>query len=413
MNDTSEHIISKLQRKVGSLTEELLQAYEELNLMYDMAEMFSSLTDFDEVSKTVLGEALEFLEADKGWLVIFEKESGTLTNRARHGVNLQACSFFNANLVINVVSSGRPVLINNVREQFGLNGDASWPETLICLPLKTKEEVLGAIVLGRDTVGHIFTAGDLKLMKVLCTQSASAIKTAHLVYHLQELYEKLREHDRVRGALGRYLPSQLVDKVIRGEERLTLGGELVHVSVLFADIRGFTRIMTTMPPKKVVDLLNRYFAVMIDSVFAYEGTLDKIMGDAVMAIFGAPVAHEETELRAVQAGLMMQKEIRKLNETLISEGEQPINVGIGISTGEVICGNVGSQDRMEFTVMGDPVNVAFRLQNVANHEQVLITESTFIAIENRLDYKTHEPIKFKGKDKPIGIYEALTVKTLQ
>lgn len=410
MAEAGQELVHKLQQKVHSLTEELLETYEELNLMFDMAEMFSSMIDYEKVNQTVLLEAVDFMEADRGWLVSYNPETGLITNRNRYGVSWQVCSFFNANIVLDVVKKGKPAVINDLPEKYAIPSENGWPGALICVPLKTKDEVLGAITLGRDNPDFMFTAGDQKLLMVLCTQSATAIKNAALVTNLQELYEELREQDRIRGALGRYLPLQLVEKVIGGKEQIKLGGERVHATILFADIRGFTSIMSSMEPETVVELLNRYFSVMIDMVFRHQGTLDKIMGDAVMAVFGAPIAHEDDELRAVKAGLDMQRGIRELNDSLVQEGKKPINVGMGIATGIVISGNVGSKDRMEFTVMGDPVNVAFRVQNLADQEQVLITGSTYQHLIDQVVVNELEPIRVKGKTELIDVYEVIKLR---
>lgn len=409
MSASPEETIKKLEQKVSSLTGELVEVYEELNLMFDMAETFSSLIDYEKVNQTILEEAMDFLEVEGGWMVSYDQASEQISFRSSHGVDLRTVSYFNANFVLHVVQKGKPRLINDLSEALELPPIGKWPNAIISIPLKTKDEVLGAITLVRYKSEAMFTAGDQKMLMVLGTQSGAALKNAILVKDLQQLYNRLREQDRIRGVLGRYLPSQLVEKVIQGQEQLTLGGERVMATILFADIRGFTRIMSSMAPEKVVDLLNRYFTVMINCVFAHEGTLDKIMGDAVMAVFGAPISHENDEERAVRAGLDMQINIRRLNEDLIKEGKEPINVGMGIASGVVISGNVGSKDRMEFTVMGDPVNMAFRLQNAANKEQVLITESTYEKVNGLFKVKPLEPMLVKGKSEPIQTYEVLCV----
>jgi len=205
-------------------------------------------------------------------------------------------------------------------------------------------------------------------------------------------------------ALGRYLPHRLVKKVSIEPEKIKVDGERRTVTILFADLTGFTTMSETMDPEDVVQVVNEYFTRMLNVVFKYGGAIDKFMGDAILVVFGALETHEDDAIRATLAGIEMQKEM----ETFNKEGALPfpLSMSIGINTGPVVAVNVGTLERMEFTIMGDNVNLASRLEGVAKPGQVIVSRSTYQKIKNHIKVKKLPSVKVKGKKKPVLIYLA-------
>lgn len=215
---------------------------------------------------------------------------------------------------------------------------------------------------------------------------------------------KLREKEFVEKTLERYVSKPLAQEILSHRHELKLGGEEKDVTILFSDIRGFTALAEGLPPAAVVDLLNEYFARMVQVVGRFEGMVDKFMGDAVLALFGAPMAVGNEAMRAVCCALAMQQAIDKFNRDGEKLGRQPLAVGIGINTGPVVAGNVGSALRMEYTVIGDSVNVAARLQALAGPGEILISEETFNRVQGLVLVTACETIQLKGKTTSCKVY---------
>src|SRR5690242_20810830 len=170
----------------------------------------------------------------------------------------------------------------------------------------------------------------------------------------------LREKEMIKRAFTRYVAREVVEEILKNPENMALTGERRQVTVLFCDVRGFTPLSERMTPEEVVLLLNDFYNLMIETTFKYDGTLDKFLGDAVMAVFGAPIAHPDHSARAIRTAIAMQEGIGELGKRRRAARKEPFEVGIGVSLGEVVAGTVGTEERMEYTVIGDSVNVAAR-----------------------------------------------------
>ena len=216
--------------------------------------------------------------------------------------------------------------------------------------------------------------------------------------------EDITDVSKVKNTFKRYVSKQVVDELLDDDAKLNLGGEEREVTILFSDIRGFTSMSENMSPENVVSTLNEYFSDMIDIVFKYNGTLDKIIGDELMIVYGAPISAKDDTQRAVTTAVEMQKQITRLNNKRKKRNDMPISAGIGINRGIVVSGNIGSRDMMDYTVIGDTVNLGARLCSAAGSGEILVSSTVWKETQKHYSYKKLEPIKVKGKKNKVGVY---------
>ena len=210
-------------------------------------------------------------------------------------------------------------------------------------------------------------------------------------------FEDLSNLNKLKSTFKKYVSENIVDELLQNETSLELGGTQSEVCVLFCDIRGFTALSEKMKPTEVVYLLNHYFEAMIDVVFAYNGTLDKIIGDELMVLYGVPLKSENDAIRAVESAKQMFIALASFNDRIKAEGLPSLEIGIGINYGKVVSGNIGSEKQMNYTVIGDAVNLAARLCSHAKPGEIVISKSVFEQLEKRDGFVAHEPKNVKGK----------------
>jgi adenylate cyclase len=217
----------------------------------------------------------------------------------------------------------------------------------------------------------------------------------------------MKKEETVRTNLARYLSPQIVDQIIQKDVKVNLGGDRKVVTVLFSDIRNFTTITESRPADQLVQILNEYFTEMAGIIFENQGSLDKYIGDAIVAVFGSLIPLENSAPYAVTAAIEMMKRLPALNERWIKEYGFTMNIGIGINTGEVFLGNIGSPERMEFTVIGDTVNVASRFSGLAKPGQILMTRETLAYLGSDINYKELPATEVKGKTGKLNVFEII------
>ena len=216
--------------------------------------------------------------------------------------------------------------------------------------------------------------------------------------------EDITDVSKVKNTFKRYVSKQVVDELLGDDTKLKLGGEEREVTILFSDIRGFTSMSEDMKAEEVVKTLNSYFSDMIDIVFKNNGTLDKIIGDELMIVYGAPIQGEDDTYRAVSTAIEMQDKIRSLNKERKKNNLIPIKVGMGINRGLVVSGNIGSRDMMDYTVIGDTVNLGARLCSYAKPDEIIVSKTVWNKTKEHFNYEKLEPIKVKGKKSKVLIY---------
>ncbi len=223
-------------------------------------------------------------------------------------------------------------------------------------------------------------------------------------------YQRLIERQKrrqVEGMFGRYVSRQIRDFLVQHPEAANPSGRKERLTMFFSDVRGFTSMSEKMEPQEVQQLLSKYFTEMTTILFKHGGTLDKFMGDAIMAFFGNPLPQPDQAKRAVLMAVEMQEAITTLNQKLTAEGRRMIGVGMGINTGDVTVGNLGSKDFLDYTVIGDAVNLACRLEQNAKAGEIIITQATYDEVKDVVEAEPMEPIRVKGKSEPIPIYRVV------
>ena len=227
-----------------------------------------------------------------------------------------------------------------------------------------------------------------------------------LGYRFNAMLDELQQSQRMRDLFGRYVSKEVADQVL--ENGADLGGENVPATVLFADIRDFTTLTESLPPQQVVGILNRYYTRMVDAIVEQGGWVNKFGGDSLLAVFGAPIRQSDHALRAVNAAWAMNRALAEFNAEQIAMEMKPITIGIGISSGEMVAGNVGGKERLEYTVIGDPVNLAARLESLTKEWQtpVLLSEHTQkLLAQTKANTRVRKQVTVKGKTQPTLVYE--------
>jgi adenylate cyclase len=270
----------------------------------------------------------------------------------------------------------------------------------VYVPMKTVRTSMGILFVAGPP-GFQATDSDLRLLLSYATQTAYFLES-------KEMAEQMKEEETVRTNLARYLSPQSGEQIIDHKVEVNLGGDRKVVTALFSDIRGFTTLSETMPPDRLVTILNEYFNEMAHIIFQYQGSLDKYIGDALIAVFGSLVEVDNPVKNAVQCSVEMMKLMPLLNSKWEREHSGfRMDIGIGINTGDVFLGNIGSMERMEFTVIGDAVNVASRFSDRAEPGQILLTSSSAQVLDDTDLLRELESIKVKGKSEGQRVYEVI------
>lgn len=245
--------------------------------------------------------------------------------------------------------------------------------------------------------------------------SITPIITMYSVALLKNIYSIVttdKTSEMLKHAMGKYVSKDVMKKVISDIDKLKLGGVRTVVTILFVDIRNFTQISEELSPQEVSSILNEYFSTIEPIIGKYHGIVNKYMGDGLLAVFGEPIKNSQHAMNAIKCGIEIVDKVKILREKLILEGKPVINIGIGINTGEVFAGNIGTEERLEYTVIGDNVNLAYRIEayNQILKTQFLISDSTYEFVKDYVDVVKLSHVSIKGKSKPIDIYEVLSIK---
>jgi len=268
----------------------------------------------------------------------------------------------------------------------------------LCVPLfASGGEVLGVLYADTITRPAAFSEDEARALQAFAGLAAVAIGRARSA-------DEARRAREIRASFERFFAPSVAAAIANGPERAALGGARLPVAVLFGDIRGFTRLAQSTAPEELAGLLGDYFAAMVDAVFEHHGTLDKFIGDAVMAVWGAPFPLPDAADRALAAAHTMREELARQNARRQSEGKPLIEAGFGLSYGEVFAGNIGSERRLEYTVVGDAVNLAARLCEMAGPGEILVDDALATRLSSRFGLEAMAAVKIRGREGPVRAF---------
>lgn len=402
------------QMQAGANTPEILQQFWKLThenyllrLLFDAAKLLQSKMSVDDIGTAMLELAFRIEAVERGFVMMMDEEGAVLRQSEvkyrRPALSEQPQIILSRSIVDRMRTSPKPILISDLGEDERFSGSESMKvsglRSAMCAPLASAQtgRLYGILYVDNMEKTAAFSPEEMNVFAVIASQAAAAVEnvTAH---------QRLIEQESRRRALERFLSPEVVEMVAANPQDIRLGGANQKVTILFADIRGFTQLSERMPPETVVDVLNEYFTRVTDVVFEFGGTLDKYMGDAVMALFGAPLVKTDDARRAVQAAIAIQQLMHQLNRDAAARGWPELSVGIGVNTGEVTAGNIGSPKRLDYTVIGDAVNVAFRIMSHASPGQVIVTEATAAEVKGEFSLRRLSPLLVKGKSEPLNVY---------
>ncbi len=374
------------------------RAFRRLEALYQAIKTIASDFDLKKRLKNVLETTMEVVEAERGFIMLRDDETGELKPMVFHDMSGEVDgSSPSMSIAGRAATTGEPLLVKNTMSDSNFSAQqsivAQQIRSAMCAPLRIEDRVLGSIYVDVRHKGGGFVEEDLELFSSMASQSAMAIENVRL-------YEQMLEAEKKRANLGRFLSPAIVDQIMSEGGELELGGTKRTVTTMFCDIRSFTNMSEQNEPDKIVDLLNEHFTAMTRIIFDRRGTLDKFIGDAIMAVWGSPISLPNDILNAVAAAIEMQRANDELNKLRIAEGRPPLDMGIGIASGEVIAGYVGSPDRMEFTVIGDRVNTASRFCSKAGPREIVICGQTHAAVKNQIPTTELGAVALKGKVEP-------------
>ena len=398
-----DKVLESLQRKANILSE-LYEMSKALGSGFDLDKIFKKATDI--IFRSTPADRVIALLAES---VVTEQNADDaklfpIATRARdEKLEAHARKMTIGRTITRKVMKDRVALLSQdaaADEQFaGVDSIVSQGvRSTICAPLFTESGVHGALYADRLDPFSAFKPDDLELISAVAAQTAIAVENVRA-------HERLAKEEVARANYSRFLPEYVVKQMLDNPDSFKLGGMIQTITILFADIRGFTRISEHAPPEKIVNLLNRYFSAMTDIIFAHGGTLDKYLGDGLMALFGAPAVTPKDAANAVSAAVAMQRRMLSINDELHKDGFPEIGIGIGLHTGEVTVGYIGSERRSEYTAIGDAVNTASRLESNAKAGEILISEVTAKAARSRYQLAPRDPISVKNREQPVPLFQ--------
>ncbi|MCC6489201.1 MAG: GAF domain-containing protein [Candidatus Hydrogenedentes bacterium] len=379
------------------------RAFRRLDALYKASKLIASDFDLHNRLSAVLDTAIEVMDAQRGFIMLRDEADGSIrVSVAREmGQELHASSP-SMGIAGRAAIDGEPVLMANRNHdaRFGARESIILQQihSAMCVPLRVEDRIFGSIYVDTRSTTHAFNQEDLELFASLAAQSAMAIENV-------QLYERMVATEKKRANLGRFLSPSIVDEIMKEDSVLELGGRKRIVTTVFCDVRGFTPIAERLSPTDLVDMLNEHFTAMTRIIFDNQGTLDKYIGDEIMAVFGSPLSTDDDALRAVKAALAIQARNAELNVERAQDGRPLFDLGIGVATGEAVAGYIGSPERMEFTVVGDKVNTARRLCSLAEPGQVIASEETYQAVKGKVTATPIGTVMLKGKEAPVHAYQ--------
>ena len=386
---------------------QLRRDYEKLRIGYELGKAIGTELDLDKLLPKILDKAFELVSADRGVILLMDGKGDLVPRYVKQKDGREENIVLSRAVMAEVVAHKSAVLSSDATMDSRFSGAHSiimqGIRSTMTVPLLIGEEILGIMHLDSQIATNAFTDKDLQIFTGIAAQAAVAIQNARLA-------KKIEQEAQTRAQIARLVPPNIVEQVIAGELVIEKGGKLQEVTMLYSDIRGFTAMSEREQPEEIVRMLNEYFEVMVDILFKHEGTLDKFVGDEIIGLFGAPIPKADAAMKAVSCALEMQKALREFNRTRAAENHEPIKVGIGINTGMVVTGAIGSSKSLQYTCIGDAMNTASRLCGAAKAGEIIISELTMTKLTGRIDCVPLPPVELKNKANKLRIFNVIGAK---
>ncbi|MEQ9325236.1 MAG: adenylate/guanylate cyclase domain-containing protein, partial [Polyangiaceae bacterium] len=382
-------------------TLEVDRAKDKLQILLKVSEVLSSPAPLDDVLGRVLDLAFRILDIDRGTVVLSEGgqlRTAASRNRPGRSTDHADAGGYSQSVVSWVLGRGVAALFGDTVSDPRLVGAESILRQSIhasmCAPLRARDRLLGVLYVDNLARPDRFTQEDLEFLSAFANQAAISIDNALL-------RDELAAQAVARNTLLRFFPPTSVDAIMATGD--SLDAIETDATILFCDISGFTRLSSRLEPKQVIALLNTYFPVMSDIVFRHEGTLEKYIGDALLAVWGAPLRRDDDAARAVAAAVDMQRAMVELNASVALE--EPLRIHVGINSGRVAAGNIGSRQFLQYATIGDATNVAARVCNEAGPGEILVDDATAERLgETAWPLEALLPVAVKGKAEPLTLH---------
>ena len=416
LTDTGQAAVLEGAKKAAGPVDatEIEKSNRILKVLTKVAETLIAVRPVKEVLEQVVDIVFDHIPADRGFLMLQDGPDNTLVPhvvRHRKDSSGEGKITISKTIADRVMKDRVSILTSDamIDPRFGAGDSIRFHgiRSAMCAPLWNKDQVIGIIHVDSPMLANCFNLNDLDLLTALANYAAVAVERARL-------NEKIVAEEKKRERLGRFLSPQVTSRILANTDSqgAAIGvPEVKDVSILFADIVGFTSMSENMSPASVALLLNDYLSRMTDVVFKYEGTLDKYIGDAIMAVYGAPLDMPDHAANAIRSALEMQERLAEFYTERKETGLQ-LQIRIGINSGKAVAGEIGSINKKEYTVLGDVVNTASRLESsVAKPGMVVIGENTYEAVKDLFECRSLGKATLKGKAKEVATFEVTGAKT--
>lgn len=388
-----------------SKAEEIKKTYEMLRILAKVSQSLISIQSLDEVLQLVMDNIFDHFPVERGFLMLYDELGINLIPKVikykDEKTNKQAITI-SKTIVDTVIRDKVSILTLDAQADPRFQGGQSIIlhniKSAMCVPISRKEKVIGVIFVDSISKNQKMTTEDLELLTALANYAAIAIEQSRL-------NENIHKEKELRARLERYHSPSIINKILSSQKTENFFNiSEQEVSVMFADIVGFTSLAEKHEPQYIAALLNDFFAEMTEIIFKNEGTLDKFIGDALMAVFGAPYTQKDHAIRCVTAALQMKQQLANFNKSR----KEKIEIRIGINSGKVVAGDIGSTQRIEYTVLGNTVNIASRLESsIAKPSQIIISSYTNNLTSNKFQTKYLGDFELKGLEKKIKVFEVI------
>jgi adenylate cyclase len=422
-NETLAERVAEATAESRAKSIALERRVNELTALSEVSIAINSAMAVDLVLERILDLSKEMMTAEASSLLVFDREIGKLRFHIAKGTAEKALKSATVELGQGiagwVAETGGSLLIADAYQDPRF--DPSYDQltgfrtrSILTVPINIKDEIAGVVQVINKVGAGAFDQDDLRLFQSFASMASVALENGRLFEQTKEMADDLREALEAERRLaiekekmGAYIPKQVVDEISRNrEQKLALGGKLVRATIFFSDIQGFTRLSETMAPQAVVAFLNEYMTAMTKIIEEESGIVDKFIGDGIMAVFLPADSDDNHALRAVRSGVRMQQRLRALRRDWRTSRPDlaDVHARVGINTGEVVSGNIGSETRMDYTVVGDHVNVTSRIETNARVGEVHISESTYLDVKNHIAATRLDPVTVKNRVQPVQVY---------